>query len=277
MGKTIKIRKRNRKVGQLKGRLLFCWSLALRIAGRAWPVVVIFALIFAGRAYQTTSCRFALGKLLVNQSDHVDAKQVLDFIDARIGTNLFTIDLRQLHARLMDHPWIKDVVVTRKLPDTLIVTIEEHHPFALINLGSLYYVDQDGFLFKRLEKGDSKDYPILSGFSTQDFLNSAPAARTNVNRLKTAVNLVELAQQKGGMPLNQISEVRFDPFGGYSLILEPKGTQLRLGENDFEGKLHRFNLIKKRLGQQTTFSLVSVDLVNPKQAVIKGLRRAEKG
>ena len=94
--------------------------------------------------------------------------------------------------------------------------------------------------------------------------------------MKTAVQLVKTASDLGALRINQISEVRFDPLTGFSLVLEPKGMQVRLGTSQFTSKLRRLLSIRERLGQSAS-ELTQVDLVNPEQAVIKGFREVNKG
>ena len=245
-------RKKNRKTGQLTLRFRAAGRVARSVFRRVWL------------------------PLLVNQCERVNTDRLLSFIDARVGTNLFTIDLEAMQQRIESHHWVKDVCVTRKLPDTLVITISEYEPYAVINLGRLYYVNENGFLFKKLGKNDSLDYPVLSGFSTADFQEAKDSSKENVSRLKCAVRLIQTADRVGSIPRNKISEVRFDPLIGYSLVLEPRGTEIRLGEGRFEMKLSRFHSIQQRLGDRASL-LTLVDLVNPEQVVVKGLNEVNAG
>ena len=269
-------KRKNRKIGQWPARIKSATLSLLPILRVALPLAAIAIAGSMIHDWLRATPRFAMKKLLVNPCEHVEVGRVRDFVDARLGTNLFTVDLAHIHRQLKDHPWVKEVRVTRQLPDTLMITIREHQPYAVINLGKLYYVDRDGFLFKRLEKGERRDYPILSGFSATDFLAEGEAARRNMKRLRQSVDLVALAEHIGAAKMSEISEVKFDPLIGFSLVLEPKGMQLRLGTGKFERKLQRFRTIREQLGDQT-LALPLINLVNPEQAVIKGLRKVKEG
>lgn len=277
MARTRKLkRKKNRKAGQF-GRWLRRTGVAARWTLR-WvaPPALLIAAILGARHWVVTTEHFAMKGILVKPCKHLDVSRLLGFVDARVGSNLFTLDLAVLREKIEGHPWIKSVRITRRLPDTLLVSIEEHEPYALINLGSLYYVDETGFLFKKLEKGDRRDFPVLTGFSAVDFRDKGQAGQDKVEKLTTAVGLVDLADRIGAIDRSRISEVRYDPLTGFSLLLDPKGTQVCLGEEQFERKLQRFSAIRRHLGDRAG-GLSRVDLTNPDQAVIKGFRKANTG
>lgn len=269
-------RKKNRKTGQLKLKMHTIGRATWFGIRRVWFLVLVIVLVLGTRYWLFSTPRFALKNLLVNECERVDTNKLLSFIDARVGTNLLAIDLKAMQQRIQSHHWIKNVCVSRKLPDTLMITISEYEPYALINLGKLYYVNEEGFLFKKLSKNDSLDYPVLSGFTTADFHEAKDSSIESVTRLRTAVRLIQIAGRTGSIPRNKISEIRFDPLIGYSLVLEPKGTEIRLGKDAFEKKLSRYNLIQRQLGDRAA-QLTLVDLVNPEQAVIKGLREVNAG
>jgi cell division protein FtsQ len=274
--KTRKVRNKNRKKGQLRRRLVRSASLARAVALRIWPLFLLLAIVFAGRFWLTKTDRFAMENVLVNRCEQIDPKALLGYIDVRIGMNLFTLDLIQIHEKLIGHHWIKSATVTRRLPDTLVVTVEPYTPHALVNVGELYYVDETGFLFTEYESGRGEDLPTISGFAKSDFLNGTEKAKRNRERLRTAVDLIQAAKASEAVKAGEISEVRYDPLAGYTLVLQPGRTMVRVGAEKFEWKLRRLKTIRETLGDRYT-ALTQVDLVHPDQAVIKGLGKVDNG
>lgn len=55
------------------------------------------------------------------------------------------LDNNKVRRALLAMPWVKDVVVSKKWPKTLVVTIREHQPVARFNQKGL--IDTDGTLF----------------------------------------------------------------------------------------------------------------------------------
>ena len=285
MAKNRKVkRKPNKKPGQLKQRLYTSGLLAWKGIRRIWiPALVIVSLLLI-RHWTLTTPQFGLVWVQdnINACKNVDRESLFKFIDIRRGTNLFTIDLAKLQNQIMTHHWVKGVRITRQLPDTLIIKIEEHKPFALIDLGVKYYVNEEGILFAKVgkdhhdENGDKIKYPVVLGFSTTDFKKGQKTTPEKKECLRKVVSLIPLAQYYGNLSKDRIREVLFDPKEGYGIVLEPKGMVVKLGNGDFIKKLSRFKLIYNELGGQAN-EVTMVDLENPERAVIRGLRKVDAG
>lgn len=250
---------------------------ALKVVLVVWPYLLILATVFFARQWAVSTPRFGLENVSVNveELNRVNVKRLMSFIDLREGSNLFTIDLDALHNRIKTEQWIKDIRITRKLPDTVVIKITEFEPYAVVNLGLKYYVDHEGFLFKKLSGNDNPDYPVLSGFSPADFRADFEKSGKKVECLARAVSVLKAAELAGAVKRDDVSEVRYDHLTGYTLVLDTK-SEVRLGTDDFELKLSRLKLIYDKLGDQA-YKVSVVDLADPDQAVIKGLRKVDAG
>ena len=132
--------------------------------------------------------------------------------------------------RISANPWVKSVYVGRELPDRLVLDVRERTPVALVKqAGAFYLMDVDGFVFKKLSKGDEVDLAIVTGVNIGDKAKSA--------LLSEALKLLETlstADQYGF--LGTVSEIHIDEVFGLS-ILTDKGLHLKLGRDNFAGKL----------------------------------------
>ncbi len=271
-------RKSNRKPGRLKKRFWAGGLLFLKGLSKMWAPVALISIIFLARYWLLTTPRLGLVWIEDNIKvcKNVERKSLFDFLDIRRGTNLFTIDIANLQKQIMTHHWVKEVRITRQLPDTLVIKITEHQPFALINLGDKYYVNEKGILFAKVGKKDDLDYPVVSGFSKQDFRKGSHGYIEKTKCLQKVVSLIPMAVGHGGISSDYISEVRFDPKEGYGMVLEPEGMVVKLGKGNFAKKMARFKLIYDELGRQVS-DVTMIDLGNPERAIIKGLRKVDAG
>ena len=69
--------------------------------------------------------------------------------------------------------WVKTVEVTRKWPDTVIITVHEYEPHALAvimvdSIPQLYYMDREGEPFIKAEAGMDFDFPVITGLDYID-------------------------------------------------------------------------------------------------------------
>ena len=96
--------------------------------------------------------------------------------------NLFELDLKPVEGRLVKHPWVKGVVLSKQFPNHLSVQILERKPIALVNTGGgsgstatvdktsarIFYLESDGTLFDEKSIRFARELPILSGVRPDD-------------------------------------------------------------------------------------------------------------
>lgn len=78
--------------------------------------------------------------------------------------SLLDLDLKQIENKIKGEKWIKNVVVRRQLPQTLVLEIEFRTPIALARLDSKRtgIIDEDGNLFTETKNPENFDLPWLS-------------------------------------------------------------------------------------------------------------------
>lgn len=84
------------------------------------------------------------------------------------------VDLGDVRARLLKFPWVKDARVSRRLPQTLHIYIDERVPAAIWqNHGRLMLIDADGVALEPVSAEAMPDLPLMIG----DGANLQEAAR----------------------------------------------------------------------------------------------------
>jgi cell division protein FtsQ len=92
---------------------------------------------------------------------HTTAEEVVGVLDLGSGTNLLRLSTEEIEAGVMSLPWVRDVAVSRVLPDTLQIRIKEREPAMVLSLGAAnWIVDATG---RVLDSGRNDDLPILAG------------------------------------------------------------------------------------------------------------------
>lgn len=136
--------------------------------------------------------RFTLRHVEVNSRGWWKGKTayVAAIADLKKGaTGLFQLDLAEIRSRLLREPSIEDVIVARKLPDTLTFTITERIPRALLgNPKSPFVLDSNAVVIHRDKcvKIDG-NLPVI-----QYFRDPIPAFGNRFERLKPSVDLIML-------------------------------------------------------------------------------------
>jgi cell division protein FtsQ len=184
------------------------------------------------------SSYFSLKDIRFEGCKKVTPLELMKLTQIKEGSNLFTINLRELAQRLNSNPWIKDVKVKRIFPHTLKIKVNERIPVALVNHKKLFLVDKEGILFKEVEPGDDIDMPVITGLSF-----SEPSSKL----IKKALALLEIADKTGVLPKDRISEIHIDNNYGFTLYTLKKAIPIRFGFQNYREKLSLLASIQKDL------------------------------
>ena len=177
---------------------------------------------------------FSVQVIDINPCEHVSRDEVAGILNGVSRGNIWTLSTREIGRRLLTHPYVREVAVRKAFPDKLVVRVGERRPVAMINLDSLYYVDERGEIFKRLTAYDPKGFPIVTGFSRGDLAAKDPVSMQN---LKRTIDLLQCAGS--GVLRDNISEAHFDAQDGYTLVTRDFGLQLKIGTTEFREAMRR--------------------------------------
>ncbi|MBW2090504.1 MAG: cell division protein FtsQ, partial [Deltaproteobacteria bacterium] len=127
----------------------------------------------------------------------------------------------------------------------IIVEIEEHRPVALIDLGDIYYLDESGTAFKKVDMQDEFDLPVITGFSMRDFAKRSKAVH---KELEDVFNfLTVLAERNDRFRLENIAEINADPVRGITLSTRDQNIQVKVGTGDYRAKFNRLGRVLAHL------------------------------
>lgn len=114
------------------------------------------ALVFDGIA---ADAGLTVERVLVDGRLRTDRQSLIDALGVEIGQPILGVEIGTARARIASLPWIREVTVERRLPDTLLVRVVERRPLAIWqNEGSIAVVDVDG---KVIDGARPQDFPEL--------------------------------------------------------------------------------------------------------------------
>jgi cell division septal protein FtsQ len=195
-------------------------------------------------AYQwiTHSPRFALREIEITGNQQLTAEYVRARADLTTGQNLFEVDLSGAREALEHDPWIARARVNRRLPDRLLIEIEERRAAALVDLGALYLADVTGQPFKKadISTGEGSGLPVVTGIDRREFLNHSGDARERIER---AVAAADLYRQNPDRP--KLGEVHVDEWHGLSMYTYDRPIAIRVGRGDLSAVEKRLRLFDR--------------------------------
>ena len=212
-----------------------------------------------GYRWATSASAFQVTRFQVTGNAHVGEAELLRRSGLATGDNVFRADLAKAARGIETHPWVVSARLERKLPDGIAVDVLEHRPAALVQLGGLYVLDDQGRVFKRAAPDDQLDLPLVTGLSRSDWEERRPEQKL---RLLTALQLID-AWKAQGFALAQLSEVRLEEESATLFAHDGEVVQeIRLGKGEFALKLKRLLQMRAALLRRGERAL-KIDLDNP--------------
>lgn len=233
--------------------------------GRRWPGLgvvlrVLLALVLTGclgglgyglRYLLHHSRSFAVRAVRVNATVHTTQEALVQRARVEVGQNLFQVDLQRVQRSVSAEPWVKSARVRRELPGTVIIDVVEREARALVSLGALYLVDEQGQVFKRATAAEAEGLPVVTGIDREVYLGDPQEAQEQVHEaLQGLLSFRGAAESpRGGTPplpdRPPIGEVHVESNGEVTLYTD-KGVAIRLGHGDAaetRERLRRFDAV----------------------------------
>jgi cell division protein FtsQ len=137
------------------------WARRLRRARPFLYAALVLALVGTGVWLVLFSSVLTVRDVSVRGNSTMSAVRVEAVAKAPIGHQLARVDLAAIRARVETIPAVKAVSVSRSWPHTVVITITERTPVAVVDRGAtLQAVDADGVLFGRYPR-QPDDLPLV--------------------------------------------------------------------------------------------------------------------
>jgi cell division protein FtsQ len=237
------------------------------MAGSSAVVLLSVGLIFVHDLFTQTHY-FDLKKIDIKGLQHLSQKDIMLQSGLAKGDNILGINLNLIRKKLLAHPWIEGVQVSRLLPDSIIIAIKEYHAEAIVKIeNSAYLLSTNGVLFTPLMPSDPKNMPIITGFSYSDI----PVANFPASfQFKAASEVLKMGRSSSSIiPAKKIKEIRMDGELGLTLNAFTPSLQIQIGYEHYPEKYQNFKRILGYLKNENEPIKVSkIDLGDLNQIVV---------
>jgi cell division protein FtsQ len=211
---------------------------------------------------------FKAENIEVTGNEILSSEKIKDLCDYDF-TNSKTNDtnIEEIAESLMKSDFIKGVSVTKRLPRTLNITIEEREPIAFIYGRGLNLIDGEGFLMPVPKIKKSWDLPFISGIT--ESLGKL-GEKTNSEQALNAVSLVSHLELNNSLMLALISEINMDNSRLFELTMINGGAKIRINRTEYDKELYVLqNYVKSYLDWSEMAQIDYIDLRFKDQLVVK--------
>ncbi|MGM0556250.1 MAG: cell division protein FtsQ/DivIB [Myxococcota bacterium] len=202
--------------------------------------------IFHAYIHTVSGHYFQLERIEVDGLERVERAELMERAGLLEGVNIFDVDARRAGEAMEAHPWIRKARVERRLPDQVVVDIEEYQPTAVLVDDGYHLVDAQGAVFMKLGAEEAREglleLPLVTGIDVKS--TSEDELR---DQLLEALGVVEMYRSRGLAEWQPLSEVHYDPVLGLSIVTAESGTEIRLGRGRYRERLERLEVVQSSL------------------------------
>lgn len=221
---------------RLRRRMADTLSEFLRALILLLSAVVLCCLFIYAYGYLLSTPYFEIKEISVRGLKELTEQDVLIQAAMTPRQNLLSVNVDALAGRISANPWVKNIHVGRELPNRIVLAIKERNPVALVKQSNgLYLMDNEGNVFKKLDKNDEVDLPILTGVDIKEKEKSRLL-------LSTLSLLQTMSASNRYSYLGTIAEVNVKDVVGVSLLTDT-GLYLKLGTDNYEKKLNTLSVV----------------------------------
>jgi cell division protein FtsQ len=162
-------------------------------------------------------------------------KKLDQSLEAYRGLSLWNFDLPGMAQKISAENWIQDVILTRKFPSSIRITVQTKEVKLLFmdRLGKFFPIVDGGDFLDVVDARQAPDVPLLVG----DIFIQKPELR------KKSVQVFDELPTDGSFSRKSISEIRFDPKEGFWMTLIKDGMKVKVGEDQVSLKSARVSQV----------------------------------
>lgn len=166
-----------------------------RLAVRRRKAILVIALsgltailTVAGVVSIYQSDLFAIETVKVSGNDRLSDESVRETASIPEGETLLRLSTAEVEERIKRDPWVFDVTVSRRFPDTVIIDVEERVPVAMLDVGdsSFFFLDAYGYVLARQIPDETVTAVVIRDVSGVEV---TPGTRPDSDSLQNAIEV----------------------------------------------------------------------------------------
>jgi cell division protein FtsQ len=189
-----------------------------------------------------------LSKVSVEGAQYLEEREILQAAGLPMGESMLKLDIERTAGTLQGLAWVEKVFIERRLPSSVLISVRERTPVALVEKGAIFGLDAQGRLLPPSAALAGEDLPLISGLT---FAPEAIGTTAAAQALRPALDLLEFLQKEDPDLAQNVSEVNLAEAGalrvtfidGLEATFEPTVTQtefrrmaLVLGDLNLKGR-----------------------------------------
>ncbi len=220
---------------------------------------------------------FFVSHVEVEGANRISSDEIVSLSSVKEGDNIFSLDFAAIRHRILKNPWVRDVSVERRLPDKVIIHVEEREPYALARINDrIFLVDKYGEPFKPLDPKEIFSAPVITGVELKLTSSETGAgALVDHEKMKVAISIVKMSKRGvRALGFNNISQIDFPNGKNVVIYTADKAVPFVLDLEKYKKQFYRAEKILVQLYNSGQYSKVlSVNVGYGKDMALARLKK----
>ena len=192
-------------------------------------ITILTVLIIAAIIFAMLSPIFNIKNITVVGNNQISKEEIISLSGIYLDENMFKISKLKIVNNIKQNAYINQVTISKKLPDTIQITVVEREPTYMLEYGNGYvYVNNQGYMLEI--SSIKKELPILLGIATskEDYKEGNRLNNEDLEKLGTVIKIMNAAKNKEIS--NLITSIDITDENNYTLYLETEKKTVYLGD-----------------------------------------------
>lgn len=205
----------DRKIKKKKSRLIFIIILLL---------TSVFLILYTKTSF------FHISSIEVNGNSKITDEKLILASGIMIDENIFKINLKMAKENIMLHPYAKNVKLRRRLPNKIVINIDERKEVAIFTyIGSYVYIDEEGIILNILSEKNDETIMEINGI---EIIKPEIGNKIDFNNEETYEKMLEFIDDSINLGLSvSFDTVSIDENGKLTIYLD-NGAEVAFGTLD---------------------------------------------
>ena len=182
----------------------FSWlRLSLKMAG----IAVFLFMVWLSREIIIEGLNFSkvpIRNIHIQGNSMLNRLEVLRLSEIQPGTSWDILDSHQVATTLRKHPYVHNVSVRKRFPDSLFIRLEEYHPVAALKIKQQHYlINKNQRILKPVSSVEALKFPVMIGLKLD---STTPGTVLQSPEVEQGLSFLEKTQA-------QSKELRLDGIG----------------------------------------------------------------
>ena len=166
-------------------------------------------------------------KIVVTGQKRYTEEEIREATGVELGSNMYLLNKYDIvRAITRELPYIEDIRVNRKLPDTLLIEVRESgRPFALVQDGSAWLISAGGKIVEQLPEKEARQYGLISGCqllapsvgTSLALATEYASQQSSLLDLIAALDAAGLTENVDGIRLDDLGYLKMDYIGRFTV------------------------------------------------------------